>query len=164
VKRYSFPDIKGNALLPSNVDMLFTSSPGLLASVDDYYQTYKEGLESQLVVIETSLDVFDHRVLASIQPHSVLSWMRSRLSNQMARTGPQWAQYFGTFHSGTYTNQWMVIDLNKFTVGAPPEEGFLIVLEEIPGLVHWEDMTANFTVRFSFASMLYQIVILTVTV
>lgn len=145
VKRYVFPDVKDNSLLSSNLDLYFSSSPGLLSSVDDYYHVYKEAYSSQLVVMETSLDVFDRHLLESIVPSTVLSWMRARISCQMARTAPQWAHYFSTFHSGTYTNQWMVMDLMRFSPGDPPEKDFLIILEEMPGTVRWEDMTANFT-------------------
>ena len=47
------------------------------------------------------------------------------------------------YHAGTYTNQWQVIDLSRFSPGeAHQPKGLLTVLEEIPGLVHWQDMTA----------------------
>lgn len=44
---------------------------------------------------------------------------------------------------GTYTNQWMVLDMKRFTPGRKPvkDDGLLIILEEIPGLIHWEDLS-----------------------
>lgn len=96
--------------------------------------------------METSLDVFDQKLLASIKPNTVLSWFRSRLASQLARDAIQWANVFGQFHSGTYTNQWMIIDMMKFIPNNKPQDNFLIILEEIPGTIHWADMTFNFTV------------------
>ena len=146
IKHFSFPDIKKNKILNSNIELYYSSSPGLLASVDDYYHTYKENYNSQLVVIETSLDVLDDKVLASIVPTTTLSWIRSRASNQIARGGQEWANVFNMYHSGTYTNQWMVVDMMKFIPGTSPQDWFLTILEEMPGKCHWADMTMNLTV------------------
>lgn len=47
------------------------------------------------------------------------------------------------YHSGTYTNQWQVIDLSKFRPGEELQSGLLTVLEEVPGLVQYADMTSH---------------------
>jgi Phospholipase B len=44
--------------------------------------------------------------------------------------------------SGTYNNQYMVIDLNRLTLGEPTEDGALWIIEQIPGLVVGTDQTA----------------------
>jgi hypothetical protein len=44
--------------------------------------------------------------------------------------------------SGTYNNQYMVIDLNRVPLGEPIEDGALWVIEQIPGLVVGTDQTA----------------------
>jgi hypothetical protein len=67
--------------------------------------------------------------------------MRAVISNQLASSGSEWAETFSMFHSGTYTNQWMILDLKRFTPSKLPVYGFLTVLEEVPGRVHWQDMT-----------------------
>jgi len=43
--------------------------------------------------------------------------------------------------SGTYNNQYMIIDLKKVTVGNDLADGTLWVVEQIPGLVVGEDQT-----------------------
>ncbi len=68
-----------------------------------------------------------------IRPESILSWMRGRVANQVAGDGAQWAEAFSKHHSGTYVNQWIVVDSNKFVKGQKPLPGFLTVLEELPG-------------------------------
>lgn len=145
-KHYSMPVMLLNGSVYGTIptDIYFSSSPGLLSSVDDFFLV--QGPDSHLSVIETSLDVFDYHVLEKIQPHSVLSWIRSRVSNQLAVSGSDWTRVFSMHHSGTYTNQWMIIDMNKFDSFKQPKPGFFTVLEEIPGYVHWEDMTQHLVV------------------
>lgn len=67
--------------------------------------------------------------------------MRAITANQVAKDGHDWANLFSAHQSGTYTNQWMILNLNKFTPSKLPERGFLTVLEEVPGRIHWEDMS-----------------------
>ena len=44
-------------------------------------------------------------------------------------------------HTGTYNNQYMVIDLKKVTLGRELANGTLWVVEQIPGLVVADDQT-----------------------
>jgi hypothetical protein len=71
----------------------------------------------------------------------MLSWVRARIANQLAYSGVSWAEIFAEYHSGTYVNQWMVLDLRKFKPGQDPLPKFLTVLEEVPGYIRFEDMT-----------------------
>jgi N-glycosylase/DNA lyase len=72
---------------------------------------------------------------------------RTLLSNRLATHGREWMETFSRYHSGTYANQWMVLDLTKFTQYQPPQPEFLMVLEELPGITHYEDLTAILSVR-----------------
>ena len=56
-------------------------------------------------------------------------------------SGLKWSEIYSQYHSGTYANQWMVLDLAKFSFGASLQAGLLHILEELPGLIHYEDMT-----------------------
>jgi hypothetical protein len=38
---------------------------------------------------------------------------RVMVSNRLARSGKEWTKLFEKFNSGTYNNQWMVLDYNK---------------------------------------------------
>jgi hypothetical protein len=55
------------------VNIHFSSSPGFLTSVDDFYTISGNG---NLAVIETSLDIYDGTLLTEIHYDTVLSWMR----------------------------------------------------------------------------------------
>jgi hypothetical protein len=126
------------------VDLHFSSSPGMMSSVDDFYTVStkdRSGLASNLAVLETSIDVFKDRVLQEIRPQSVLSWVRVRVATQLAQSGSDWAGYYSRHFSGTYVNQWMVVDSNRLVDGVGPQPGLLTVLEEVPGLIAWDDLT-----------------------
>lgn len=122
------------------MDMRLSSSPGYLSSIDDFFVLAGR---ANLAVLETSEDMIDESILASITSSTLLSWVRTRVANQLAVSGPHWADVFAVRHSGTYTNQWMVIDLDRFTPGKKPKpnSGLLTILEELPGYIHWEDLT-----------------------
>jgi len=78
--------------------------------------------------------------------------MRVVTANELAANGSTWANAFSEYASGTYMDQWMVIDLNKFVPEHVPCAGFFTVLEEMPGRVHWEDMTNHLVKKSYWAS------------
>jgi hypothetical protein len=126
-------------------DYTYSSSPGFLASIDDFYII--SGAYGHLAVIETSLDIYSQPVINQISSQSVLCWMRAIVANTMASSGVEWSSWFSLFHSGTYVNQWMILDLNKFqSKDSPLTAGLFTVLEEMPGKVHSEDKTAHLEV------------------
>lgn len=155
VKQYSLPVIQGGHRVQlqdmsayATYSVHFSSSPALLSSVDDFYLTHRAinaTNVASLAIMETTIDVYTTHLLELVEPNTMLSWMRARIASQLASSGREWAEIFSRHHSGTYVNQWMVLDLALFTVGQPPPSGFLYILEEIPGLVHFEDMTSHLT-------------------
>ena len=66
---------------------------------------------------------------------SLLSWQRVRVANQMTKDRPEWGDYSMRYNSGTYNNQYMVIDTNLFTVGEPLKDNTLTVVEQMPNNV-----------------------------
>jgi hypothetical protein len=120
----------------------FSSSPGFLASVDDYYLLSGT---SELTVIETSNDVFDKSAYDYLTPESVFCWARTMVANMLAVDNESWSDIFGEFHSGTYNNQWILLDASKFDAAADKAtlKDVLWITEEAPGLMHAEDQTAK---------------------
>jgi len=116
---------------------LFSSYPAYLSSVDDYYQ-----LSSKLVVMETTNGCFNTTLrMKYVVPTSVLSWMRVILANRMAKDGKDWINIFTLYNSGTYNNQWIIVDYNKFVPYQPLGQGVLYIAEQIPGNVISTDAT-----------------------
>ena len=140
-KTYQYPLMKN--LEPAGMHRAdFSSSPGLMASIDDFY-IIKGSNGGNMGVMETSIDIYNRTYLEYIKHESVLAWVRVMTANELGVDGPEWADRFSEFASGTYMDQWMVIDFNKFEVGEAPSAGFLVVLEEMPGHIHWEDKTQH---------------------
>jgi hypothetical protein len=52
-----------------------------------------------------------------VVPQSVLEGIRSTVANRLALTGAEWVEIFKNYNSGTYNNQWMVVDYNQFRAG-----------------------------------------------
>ncbi|KAK2833779.1 hypothetical protein Q5P01_017668 [Channa striata] len=114
----------------------FSSYPGFLVSLDDFYL-----LGSGLMMTQTTNNVFNSSLFDVITPSSLLAWQRVRLANSLAHTGEEWAQTFSKYNSGTYNNQYMVLDRSKVKLGKSVEDGALVVVEQIPGLVEYSDQT-----------------------
>nr|XP_002119470.4 LOW QUALITY PROTEIN: putative phospholipase B-like 2 [Ciona intestinalis] len=122
-------------LIPGHTSS-FSSNPGSIFSGDDFYI-----LSSGLTTIETTIGNNNPLLWNNVTPQSVLEWMRNLVANQLARHGEEWAATFKRFNSGTYNNQWMIVDYNKFTPGEKPKDGLLHVLEQLPGMCVHKDVT-----------------------
>ena len=124
---------------PSGANRIsFSSYPGYLESLDDFYM-----MDSGLGMVQTSNGVPDNTLLDLITPRSLLAWQRVRVASAMANTGEEWWSVFKTHASGTYVNQYMVVDFKLFTKGQALLPNTLWVVEEIPGLVKGGDQTAT---------------------
>lgn len=125
-KRYEFG---------SKTPIAMSSYPGILFSADDFYQV------GDLLVTETTLPNYNKDMLELVQPEALPFWVRAMTANYLAKSGPQWMEIFKRHNSGTYNNQWMVVDYGKFSPGKPLLEGLLTVGEQTPGYFHYQDQT-----------------------
>ncbi|XP_074553002.1 phospholipase B-like 1 [Halichoeres trimaculatus] len=114
----------------------FSSYPGYLVSLDDFYL-----LGSGLMMTQTTNSIFNSSLYDLITPKSLLAWQRVRLANGLARDGEEWAKTFSLYNSGTYNNQYMVLDRSKVKLNVSVSDGALTVVEQIPGLVEYSDQT-----------------------
>uniref|UniRef100_H2ZST5 Phospholipase B-like n=1 Tax=Latimeria chalumnae TaxID=7897 RepID=H2ZST5_LATCH len=120
------------------------SALGALESLDDFYL-----LSSNLVVLQTTNLVFNETLFKSVTPKSLLAWQRVRVANMMANSGKSWAQTFASYNSGTYNNQYMVLDLKQITLKKEIRKGALYIVEQIPTFVEFSDQTTLLrTVRY----------------
>jgi len=109
----------------------FSSFPSNLVSGDDFYIT-----SQNLVVMETTNDVFNSTLYELyVTPETVPYWIRVIVANRMATSGAEWSKLFTLYNSGTYNNQWQIVDNKLFTPGQPLQPNTLWIAEQIPGFV-----------------------------
>ncbi len=86
---------KFEGLVPAT-KMTFSSYPGTLLSVDDFYIT-----NQNLTVIETSLDNLNSDLWSYVTSETNLFWIRVLIANRLASSGPEWVKVFSRYNSGT---------------------------------------------------------------
>ncbi|XP_037286138.2 putative phospholipase B-like 2 [Rhipicephalus microplus] len=114
----------------------FSSYPGRIFSGDDFYL-----ISSGLATMETTIGNENDDLYRAIKPESVLAFIRNVVANRLAENGHEWTDIFSRYNSGTYNNQWMVLDYNKFTPGEDLQDGLLHVLEQLPEYINVTDAT-----------------------
>ena len=115
----------------------FPSYPGIFFSQDDFYY-----LDSNLLVMETTNQVLKESVFNKTTPYALLTWVRAIVANRLASSAEEWTHLFQKENSGTYNNQYMILDLNLIDLKNKtiPEKSFMII-EQIPGEMEITDVT-----------------------
>nr|XP_058973240.1 putative phospholipase B-like 2 [Pocillopora verrucosa] len=142
-KSYNFPfnrqsitDSDIPAIVPGK-KQCFSSYPGRLLSGDDFYM-----INSGLLVQETTIDNDNPALWKYVQPvGTVLEWIRNLVANRLANTAREWVEIFSKYNSGTYNNQWMVVNYKQFVPNQPLAPDTFWVLEQLPGTVMMADMS-----------------------
>jgi len=63
------------------------------------------------------------------------------MANHAANSGKEWYEIFSKFNSGTYNNQYMILDYKLFEPYNALKNNTLWIIEQIPGEVAGEDAT-----------------------
>ena len=121
--------------------VVFSSYPGSLSSIDDFYY-----LDSKLVVMETTNSNFNDTLYDLLNPETLLTWVRVMLANRLASSGEEWINIFKKENSGTYNNQFQILDLNKVYMNKKEinEKAFMII-EQLPEYTESADVTQFLT-------------------
>lgn len=64
-----------------------------------------------------------------------LGFQRVAIANRMAPSAPEWVSVFSRYNSGTYNNQWIVLDYNRFRSGSALVPDTLWISEQMPGKI-----------------------------
>ena len=125
-----FP-VKANTILVS-------SYPGAINSNDDFYIT-----SANLYVTETTNNVFNMSLFDNLTPETMMCWMRTMVALRLADTGKTWCDLFEKLNSGTYNNQFQILDLKLIdTEQKKIENGALYIIEQLPGYCGIKDVTS----------------------
>lgn len=90
--------------------MAFSSYYGTIVSTDDFYMMS----DSDLLMLETTNGIYNYSLYDLITPQSLYAWQRVRMANHVANSGKQWYEVFKKYNSGTYNNQYMIVDYKLF--------------------------------------------------
>ncbi|KAM7451985.1 putative phospholipase B-like 2 [Porites harrisoni] len=115
----------------------FSSYPASMTSGDDFYMLSSGMVSQETTIGNSNPDLWKYVTETGI----VLEWIRSIVANRLASTSGEWAYLFSKYNSGTYNNQWMVLDYKRFTPGENIKPGTLWILEQLPGIIESADMS-----------------------
>ena len=77
-----------------------------------------------------------------LQRSYLVSFTKITLKFFLFSTAKGWVDLFAKYNSGTYNNQWTVLDYKLFKEGQPiPNTDMLWILEQTPGYTSVSDMT-----------------------
>ena len=133
-KEYNFnfnhPSVKSR-------NIIFSSYPATLASTDDFYIT-----SQNLAIIETTNSLFDNDLFNKLTPESLLCWQRAMISSRISTSAKSWVENFSKLNSGTYNNQFMVLDMKKVDLDQRKIlNGAMYIVEQIPGFFEINEVT-----------------------
>lgn len=122
---------------------------GHLPSVDDFWTA-----DTGLLVLETTLHNFNNTLYdLYVKPESVLTWIRSYYATFVSDNGREWTEEFIKENSGTYNNEYIVLDSKRFEKGQPPKSDFLWMIEQLPGHYKSQDITEVLKTQTYFGSI-----------
>jgi hypothetical protein len=118
-------------------NIIFTSYPATMSSLDDFYTT-----SHGLVVIETTNIFYNDTLYKEVFPESLFTSERVMVSNMISNSSKEWAENFIKYNSGTYNNQFMILDKNKVNlINKTIDYDAFYIVEQIPGFTKINNVT-----------------------
>ena len=118
-------------------NIIFTSYPGTMSSLDDLYVT-----SHGLIAIETTNIFFNDTMYKEIIPESLFTCERAMIANRISNSSREWVDNFIKYNSGTYNNQFMVLDKNKVNlINKTIDFDAFHIVEQLPGFTKINNVT-----------------------
>ena len=136
-KEYNF---NFNSPFFSSKNVIFSSYPASLSSFDDFYIT-----SHGLIIIETTNIFYDDNLYDYITPNGLLSWERAMTSCRLSKNSKEWAENFSKYSTGTYNNQYTILDKNKVNlINKTIDNDAFYIVEQLPGFFKINNVTNIF--------------------
>ena len=134
IKEYNF---NFNNRWVRSKNIIFPSYPATLSSLDDFYIS-----SHGLISIETTNTLFNDTLFSKISPNSLFTSERAMISNRISNSSKEWVDNFIKYNSGTYNNQFMVLDKNKVNlINKKIDQDALYIVEQLPGMAKINNVT-----------------------
>jgi hypothetical protein len=92
--------------------------------------------------METTNSNFNDTLYDLLSPQTLFTWVRVILANRLATNGEEWINLFKKENSGTYNNQFIVLDLNKIDLQKNDiKDQALMIIEQLPQYTESGDIT-----------------------
>ena len=142
-KEYKF-NPNPNHEIPSKT-IIMSIYPGTLNSKDDFYIT-----SADLYISETTNNIFNETLFDFLTPKTLMSWIRTMVVNRLSSSGKEWINIFKKYNSGTYNNQFQILDFKKInlTERKVEDSDVLRIIEQLPKYMKEPDMTQ--TLKFGY--------------
>lgn len=128
--------------------VIMSTRVGKISSYDDYYLN-----DAGLFVIETTLNNYNPELYKLVVPQNLFTWMRAYRATWVSDSGKEWATEFIKHNSGTYNNQYVIVDSKKLQFGVKPTEDLLWIIEQFPGTYRMTDVTFQLVRDLYFPSI-----------
>ena len=105
--------------------------------MDDFYLT-----SAGLATTETTLFVYNKELYRNLSSDfAVYEPIRVMVANRLAQFASQWGKMFEKYNSGTYNNQWMIVDYKKIN----ETKGMYNTCSNVEGILatHFEVMRSS---------------------
>jgi len=130
--------------------MTYSAQPGSLPSQDDWYI-----VDDNKLITETTLVSYNNSVFNWIHYDSVPYWIRINVANLVYKTQETWRDTYFRERSGTYNNQWLVVDFNnyfKYKNNMTEAVDIIWMVEEFYGFTSTEDQTQALLIPQGYVS------------
>lgn len=119
--------------------VVVSTKMGALPSSEDFWLT-----DRGLMIFETTNSNFNESLFDLIKKETVLTWVRNLHAAWVADSSEEWADEFLKYNSGTYNNQYVIVDSKKFVPGERPTKDLIWITETMPGIAVKRDVTNVF--------------------
>lgn len=137
IKEYNF---NFNNRWVRSKNILFSSYPATLSSTDDFYIN-----SHGLISIETTNALYNDSLYKFVNPNSLFAQERAMICNRISNSSKEWAENYIKYNSGTYNNQYMILDKNKINlVNKSIEQDAFYIVETFPGIGKVNNVTDVF--------------------
>lgn len=111
----------------SDINVSLSSFAGIVSSDDDFFIT-----SNKLGILETTLNIFNEALYDELTPKGLPSWLRTMTSVTLSKTSEDFVDNIQKELTGTYNDQYCVVNYNKFKEGKKLENNTVMICEVYP--------------------------------